>query len=245
MEIFSGVTAKTKETNLRVNKAIQLLLVQCNDTFDNMSNETIKAYIETKDGANVQLIPSLRIKPLFILSQLGEGSGIEVGGVTQLPITLAKGNALELENDETLIIDATNLRSAQTYDLDGFESPIIGRQALTYSTKKVLAGEAKLDLDLRGYTGMVIDNMSQISSLELTFVNGRTCKYNSRELKFLANGAQNGNDLVIGSDVAANVKFGFAGGFLALAMQNVSSLYLERDSTVGEMEVILQKPITY
>jgi len=189
MEI-ANFTGSIQKKGLRNSKPISQLLFGMSGDLTDITNEEISVFIESQSGENISILKNIKVRPLILLAQHGEGA-IHVdddglgGQVLSAGIELTPGNSIALTNDEVMIIDMAGLKAAQTYTLDGLEAPNLQRVITKYELKKILAGEASKDLDVAGYDKVCISGRANITEIDITFVNGFTGKYGPRELQHM------------------------------------------------------------
>lgn len=236
MEIIS-ITGKTQQKNIRVEKSISGILLQADQAFDDFTNETISVKIETTEGKNIDIIPTIKVKALLEAGQMGEGAIKNSATLCSGLIKLTSGNSFALNNDEAIIITLEGLKSAKTYILDGLESPVINRNHLVYTSKKILAGSDRKEFDVRAFDFVIINPIDALESLEITFDNGVNRDYNKREIDFLARQV---NDLVTSSSDSTHVIYSFSDQIM-LNMQNATQLDIRTDKT--EVDVYLVERI--
>lgn len=240
MQLVSALTGVTQSDPLKCEKPISAIVVTFNGAYSTLTDEEIKVFIESSEGRNIDIIKAgIKLKHVFLLSQLGEGAGIDDAAESQVFVKLTPGNALSITNNEKIMVEAKALDALKTYSIDGLELPVAARQTLEYERKVILAGDTTKELDVREFNGIVIENRANIEALEITYNNGITCKYNKRLIRHLMHQI---NDVAVTSVTAANQIFGL-GDFIAMALNNASRISIETDGT--ETEVILSKVVNY
>lgn len=196
------VTASTQKKNIRIDKPVSQILVTVDAGWDTFTNETITLKIESKNGSNIDNYKKIFLRHAALMKQQGAGAIITKAGKTRIAIPLSEFGVLAITNDETIVLDLEGLKSARTYEVDGFEFGKMTRVSLQVETKKVVAGVTETNLNLEEYSYLVVDKLNTVDSIEFMFERegneaSRTQKGNPRELEHLAAEL---NDAVVTSD---------------------------------------------
>jgi len=198
---LTGVASKT----LTQEVGISLLVIEANVA---LVEEKIEVVLRRNTGKDVVLIDEIKIDDF--LEQMTEGEDIYIKtkdrtlGVINL--TEDKGISLDLKasDNEYLEINLSGLATGSKYSIDGIETYIKKRSAISYDVKTMR--DRKTKFDTQGY-GLLLMPIGQVTPFELLLTNGngQSIEFTQRELQLLAtlNGEVKGLEDVSGSVTVA------------------------------------------
>lgn len=151
------MTGKTKSGQLRITKSIGALLVVLDEGFDALTNEKITMHIERSNGSNEEIATNIPLNAFISSSIYGEGTLQDGEGTVQTALCeIANNGGIHLEENESIIISLTDLKSASTYSLHGLEMPVKTIEKLFLTEKVLLAGQKNRVYDVEQFDEAVL-----------------------------------------------------------------------------------------
>lgn len=187
MEIYSG-TGKTKTGELRVSRAIGSLLITSSRKVNELTNERITMYVERANGTNLELVSNVSLKHFILGSTFGQSviKGDTVNGIGLSALCeIAIDGSITLGANESIKISIDGLVSAQSYSVNGIEYPTAANEAVTLEKKTILGDETEKNYITSEFDLMLLD-IENVTSVEMTFSNGVRTKYSLMELQAMS-----------------------------------------------------------
>lgn len=155
MEIYNEV-GKTKTPQLRVTKSIGALNIYAKLPFESLSNEKITAHIERANGDNQEIATNISLKAFMATSVFGEGVIRSTVKDCSAVCELANEGAIDMAEDETLVISLTGLNPIVHYSLEGLEMPVKSSETVFFTEKVVLNGQKNRKFDVTEFDEAII-----------------------------------------------------------------------------------------
>lgn len=186
MEIYNG-TGKLKTGEQRVNRPIDSILIESDETIANLQNETLVAFIEKTDGNDVQIAINSNLRRTLLLAEFGNTSMDTTSGISSI-IPIGLGGYPALNEKESLKFALNSIKDAKTYSINGIESPIESDGLVyAYEEKVVLADEVRKELNVSSFDTMALEGINSVSDINITYRNmgkgEKTIKLTQKELK--------------------------------------------------------------
>lgn len=182
------MTAKTKSGQLRITKSIGALGVGLSEGLNSLTNEKITAYIERSNGSNEEIATNIPLNAFIGLALFGDGY-IQDGTANEQTALceIANNGAIKLEENESIIVSLTDLKSANTYSLNGIEIPVRTPERLFLTEKVLLAGQKNREYDVEQFESAIL--MGDFSKVRLTYATAqgpRTVEFLKNELSLIS-----------------------------------------------------------
>jgi len=181
MEIFNK-TGVITTGSIRVIRPVESLSIHSTKSFSDLSEEKINVYIESNSGNNTFIIPNLPLKSVVLASTFGESAINSQNGFNAV-IELGLEGAVYLDDGETMKVELTGLDSEATYIIDAIEAPEISTEIVDFEEKTILSEQTLRTIDVSDAAIMVLAGFDTITNATFKFINGKSVKYSSRELK--------------------------------------------------------------
>ena len=183
MEIYNG-TGVLKTGTLRVTKSVWALLIMADVAFEALLNEKITAHIERANGDNEEIATNISLKAFISTSVLGEGKVIDNGASFSALCELTSGGAIDMAEDETLVLSFSDLRSAQAYEIHGIEAPVISPFPVKFTEKVLLAGQKNRKFEVTNADeAHLTGDFTKVRITYPTDEGDRTVEYTKTELR--------------------------------------------------------------
>ncbi|TJY33386.1 hypothetical protein [Pontimicrobium aquaticum] len=244
MEIYNA-TAKTKSGELRVTKGIGALLITSSRKVSELVNEKITVFVERQDG-NVKILNKVLLKDFILASTFADGlvagdtansvglsALCEIAKFVNMQTGESSGGAIPLAGDEVIIVELTDLVSAQTYTVNGIEYPQIANAFVSSERKTINSDETVRELIVQHRNVMVLGSKSVLESIDMRFSNGRNVTYTKKEIEAISNDVEG----IFGFDIDGTV-YSDAGSSLVIPLVEVDSIQIEKTAGTS-MELTL------
>lgn len=187
MEIYNA-TGVLKSGTLRVTKSIGALAVVSSRTIGELTNEKINIHIERKNGSNEEIATNILLSAFISTSLFGEGKALDKTGTGLTAICeLANLGAIELGENESIVISFVDLIAGVTYALYGIEYPVTTPEKAFFSEKVMLAGQKQRTFEVGGFDeGIMIGDFEKIRINYPTQEGSHTVEYTKLELRALS-----------------------------------------------------------
>lgn len=187
MEI-KKLTGVLKSEELSLTKGIANLIIGFSKDFSKLTNERISVWIEKKDGVT-NICRSVLLKDFIILGCYGEDT-IQYGNngadfyntIANIELT-EDGGFISLAENETIKIQLTDLKSAETYLLVGVEGAEPTHNVRRYERKVVAGAVTSHEFDLRGFDLMSMQKDYTIEEIDFRMDNGTVIKMTPFEME--------------------------------------------------------------
>lgn len=190
MELYNE-SNKTKSGEVSTARPVGALLITTTVKPDDIANEKISVYIERAQGSNTNICRKTPLLDFALASSFGtsalrvEGNDTD-GYKTTMYCELAESGAIELRENERIKFELEGLVASRTYTVNAIEMPTLANDIVTFDLKQVLEGEQSRKFEVMGYEHAVFSNITAISEVHLTYVNGVTTKHTIEELRAIA-----------------------------------------------------------
>lgn len=183
-------TGATQYENIRNQKTYSSLLLEVNyAASDTVTNYKVSGQVQKKNGTNITLFNKVKLSDLALISAQGEYNTFKDVANTRyfFKIELAEDGNLAIEDGEEIVLAVEGCNATHTLKWYGIEEPGYSHLYKYYETKVLLSEFTNVKLtSLDSQQVCVIDNITQLSDVTITFDNGEQIKYLPEELKFLA-----------------------------------------------------------
>lgn len=201
MEILNE-TGKTKTPQLRVTKSIGALLIGASCPYEGLKNEKITAHIERANGDNQEIATNISLKAFIATSVFGEGTIKSDAKYFSAVCEMANDGAIDMAEDETLVLSFTGLNPLLRYTVEGLEMPVKSSETVFFTEKVVLNGQKSRKFDVEAFDEAVI--LGDFDKVKLTYATDEgssTIELSVKELRALSFDMGN---LIAGSDSQVN-----------------------------------------
>jgi len=236
MEICN-VTGKTKTGELRVTKAIGALVVSSSVGISSMSNEKISVKIQRPNSSDYQIFNKIPLKHFILGATYGDAKilpnqdlELDLSAVCEL----AEDGAIPLAAGERIIIELTDLKPASQYVLDGLEYPQFATSTAFGEKKTMLNDENERSYNVYGYDLCVLNGLSLVEKITMSFSNGESVEYTRRELMAISNDVEG----VVGYESGGSAILDI-GDTIVFPLQEVHEMEIEKKD--GTVEFTLYK----
>jgi hypothetical protein len=234
----------SQSKNLTVEKPFSTLgfSLTTSATVDNVSKlitELKKVSISVsyvkRDGNPIRPITSINLYDLAMMSQNKSGavSFDTVNRVCRFTIDLSESGNIPFNNDETCYVDIVNGSADITGKVFAIEVAFGGVDYVAYSTLDVLAGKKDVSFDVTYLSALMLNRSDVTASTEIqiTYTNGRVCRYKIDELLFIESARDNNLIVSIDSNNMATSRVSQSPDVIALDIETAKEIRITRDST--------------
>lgn len=185
MEIYNG-TGKLKTGEQRVNRPIDAILFETDESIANLENETLDAFIEKTNGDDTHVAINGNLRRIILLCEYGQTSVDVSNGISAI-IPIGVGGYPSLSEKESMKFALSDIKAAKTYSLNGIESPVQGGLVYGYDEKVVLADEISKKLNVEMFDTVALEGINSVDYINVTYrdtgAGERTVKLMQKELK--------------------------------------------------------------
>ncbi len=229
MKHYQG-TGVTEVEGIEINRPMGALIIGVSNLAA-LVDEQIRVYIEGGQRAGQDLVKKIKLLPVMVLAQHGDGSIFaENGGALHYcVIQIAKGGGIELRDKEFIKVDLTSLDNTATYAVHSLEAPGTHTGYIGYNFYPILDQLDEDRVDVRGADLAYITGQANITKFTKEFsreMKSQPRDYDSVGLRALENEA---NDFVATN---ADNTIDSHGAGVVVDVSNVDFLKIEK--TAGQ-----------
>lgn len=225
------ITGSTEEKEISIDKNVSSVLIVTDAV---LNNELIKIEAITPSG-NINIISSALVGDVSEITRALEMTTAKVG-TEYFHLIRLTNNKLPLDlKGGKIAIELTKLNSGKSYKVYGIEvaSAPLGVARL-YEQDNVVSGQSNKSLDLTSYDALYIDDITNVETIEVTSLDGRTSKITTNEAIVLI--AEFGAKGHIGDVDATDWSVDYKS--LVLPLANISNIDLLTNGTaIGLLKV--------
>ena len=199
MEIYNASGKLKTPENLQVTKPIGALFIKSDLPLTGLTNETISIDVERVDGNNESIAINIPLLD-FILSTTHGNTFVDTTDGFSAMCEIAGFGSVELEENASIRIALSNLKSANNYEIHGIEYPIFRVEALKFDKKVINSEHTNQELFLDDADLVIVQGSEAITSAQVKYDNGEIVKRSLLELQAL----QHDLDPVIGQGTGEN-----------------------------------------
>ena len=186
MEIYNA-TGVRKTTQIRVTKSFGMLLIMSNQPFIDLLNEKISVYIERASGDNQHIATNISLKAFIGCAVFGEGKIIEKPDFFQAIAELSDEGSIPLQENESIVIQLSDLKDAKTYQLHTIETPVISQETVFYTEKVFLNGQKNRSYEVNEFDEcMLLGDFEKVRLTYPTDQGTQTTEHSKLEIRAIA-----------------------------------------------------------
>jgi hypothetical protein len=178
-------TAKTKSGEIKISRPIFAVLLTGSGPFSGILNEKISIDVERNNGSNTNIANQYPLSALCALATHGMPAikSTALGWSALVPIA---SGAIPLKESESIKISLFDLRSAETYSVSSVEHPSTALTPFKYDQKVVVSDDVSRNVEIQGFTKMMVNNASAITQIAFTHQSGIVNRYEIAEIIAIA-----------------------------------------------------------
>lgn len=180
----TGVT----EFKASITKGVGSLILYSTKSLNAFSSELISLMVERSGGGNIEITQGFVSLKKFILAATYGTDAVTCDSTfeTIAVLELALRGAVDLKENDRLMIGLKGLDPNKTYIIDGFEEPNGSDDVYMYEEKTVPSDQKNYDVATSNYDILVIEDLAAVTELNFTHENGVVTKHTLRELRAMS-----------------------------------------------------------
>ncbi len=231
MEILN--VTNTASAKAQVEKSIGSIVLMSTREFANFDTEKIRLFVERNGNNNIEITKgAVSLKKFVLCATYGDDAigSMTIGNdvfKTCAVIELCEHGGIALRSNDKIKIELSDLSTSEKYLIDGIEEPVESSEIYTYEEKILATDNKVIDVNVKSFDTIVLDDLAEVSEIQYHYDNGQTCNYTSRELRALAQDVDpishvKSNGTVVGSFT----------GVLQLPLKGVDKITVKKTANV-------------
>ena len=182
-EIYSK-TGVVKSGTIEISKGFSDLVVSTDLLYDDITTETITAYVERK-GDTIDICRDVLLLDLIVLGTESQDAIVQMGDFSTVAVVdfTVNGGNIELGENEKIKIVLNNLKSTKKYQLNTLDAPFSDNEIQQFVRKTIASENLDITFDVRGYDFMSIEKSDTINEVAITYDNQAVVKFTPWELE--------------------------------------------------------------
>ncbi|MFI1773760.1 hypothetical protein [Thalassobellus citreus] len=174
---------------MRITKSIGAFVFNSDQSFVDLANEKITCHIERSNGTNEEIATNISLAAFIATAVLGEGKIIDddAGGSFSALCELGNYGAIPLQENESIVLQLTDLKSTKTYQVNGIEMPVQTLERLFMTEKVFLSGQKNRSFQVLDFDeAFIIGDFEKLRLTYPTDEGSQTVEYSKLEIRAIS-----------------------------------------------------------